>query len=191
MFWPLPALMDSECHGFFPKTEILNPVTQHRNNSMGSPTAAKRGYDTESVHDLSRMPPPRSLCGRVGIRLSHSGREESPRTTVKTSIWWPWYVTYWVISVFDIETCLSYICHMCLNINGQTKQNKYGVFPGRRVCVSVCVLVKPASWCSTTTKLKWNCGKQQNKNCKHIPWVRQQFWWEKWRFPTSECAALR
>lgn len=27
----------------------MNPVTQHRNGSTGSSTAAKRGYDTESV----------------------------------------------------------------------------------------------------------------------------------------------
>jgi len=28
---------------------ILNPVTRRRNSSVGSLTAAKRGYDTESV----------------------------------------------------------------------------------------------------------------------------------------------
>lgn len=59
-----------------------------------------------------------------------------------------------VISVFDIETCLSYTCHMCLYIKGQ---NKYGVFPSRCVCVSVCVLVKPAT--ATQQNKKWNCGK--------------------------------
>lgn len=83
------------------KTVILNPVTRRRNSSAGSSTAAKRGYDTESLawpqpHPSSPFPL-LHLCGRVGIRFSHTGgREKRPRTTAETRIWWWrwWYVGY-------------------------------------------------------------------------------------------------
>lgn len=104
MFWPLPALMDSECRGFLPKEEILNPVTQRRNSSTGSPAAAKRGYDTESVAwSQSRAPPPLSVgergsgCLTVGESKAQNNCENQQRVTLVCHI-------LSGISVFDIET---------------------------------------------------------------------------------------
>lgn len=60
MFWPLPALVQDQSWILSQdrKTVILNPVTRHRKSSMGSWTAAKRGYDTESMAWSQPHPPP-------------------------------------------------------------------------------------------------------------------------------------
>lgn len=93
----------SSCPAGAPQTQIpsqgrkhidVNPVTLHRNDSTGSLTAAKRGYDTESVVVVAAassspllLHPPHPLCGRVGIRLSHTRREERPAATAESRIW--------------------------------------------------------------------------------------------------------
>lgn len=94
---------------------------------MGSSTSAKRGYDTESVAWLQPHPPPPpprplALCGRVGIRLSHTGREERPRATAETGIWWRRHVGYWgvsVIYVLDLKPSALIICLPYISVRVQ------------------------------------------------------------------------
>lgn len=96
------------------KTVIMNPVTQHRNGSMGSSTAAKRGYDTESVAwSHSHQPYPLILSvGEWGSGCLTVGENKAPEQLLK-----PGYggrVCMSVISVLGMKTSALITCLSCI-----------------------------------------------------------------------------
>lgn len=89
----------SSCPAGAPQTQIpsqgrkrrdLNPVTLHRNDSTGSLTAAKRGYDTESVVVVAAAsssppppPPPNLSVGEWGSDYLTLGERKGPQQLLR------------------------------------------------------------------------------------------------------------